>query len=486
MSTSQFFTCDEALELVLHEMDDEFIASAESESEEGSSSDENAEIADEEAEFVTELSQEFPQENILVEGGAGPAPESSDMGVSESSVEDDFPTDEPDSHYLDQEMDTAAAAQNFAISAGSLIPGEVVEISQAASTSASVADSGSTTASATAATVTAPVATAVNPPCGCEKNCLATFSWEEIQQQQFLIQELEKTEKEMFLMGMLLSKQNMSAETRRGKRKHATYLYSYQGEEVCTGAFRTIYVITQHLMKAIKKHLLENGPVPRTHGNTGKRPVNALAFPVLKRCSDFVVAFAAEFGLPHPAPTHGRAGMPPTYLPAPETVKSVHTKYSVACTAEESRVGSYTTFRRIWRSCFPHIKFMTRRTDVCPKCEAHRNAVMAAREEAEKLEAVREFTAHIDAVQAERNFYRDATKASHQELSLLPTVPAPPCPPCSQPLRDVHYTFDFAQQVPLPHMAWQPGPLYFKTPRKVQFFFWHVQRRNSQTNEFPS
>ena len=53
MSTRQFFTCDEALELVLHEMDDEFIASAESESEEGSSSDENAEIADEEAEFVT-------------------------------------------------------------------------------------------------------------------------------------------------------------------------------------------------------------------------------------------------------------------------------------------------------------------------------------------------------------------------------------------------------------------------------------------------
>ena len=92
-------------------------------------------------------------------------------------------------------MDTGAAAHNFAISAGSLIPDEVVEIPQAASTSASVAATGSTTASATAATVTAPVATAVNPPCGCEKNCLAKFSWEEIQQQQFLMQELEKTEK---------------------------------------------------------------------------------------------------------------------------------------------------------------------------------------------------------------------------------------------------------------------------------------------------
>ena len=43
-------------------------------------------------------------------------------------------------------------------------------------------------------------------------------------------------------------------------------------------------------MKAIKKHLLENGPVPRTHGNTSKRPVNALAFPDVKRCADFVSA----------------------------------------------------------------------------------------------------------------------------------------------------------------------------------------------------
>ena len=47
---------------------------------------------------------------------------------------------------------------------------------------------------------------------------------------------------------------------------------------------------------------------------------------------------------------------------------------------------------------------------------------------------------------------------------------APPFPPCSQPLKSVHYTFDFAQMVTPPHMARQPGPLYFQTPRKVQLF----------------
>ena len=33
-----------------------------------------------------------------------------------------------------------------------------------------------------------------------------------------------------------------------------------------------------------------------------------------------------------------------------------------------------------------------------------------------------------------------------------------------------HYTFDFAQQVTLPSSARQVGPIYFKTPRKVQLF----------------
>ena len=38
------------------------------------------------------------------------------------------------------------------------------------------------------------------------------------------------------------------------------------------------------------------------------------------------------------------------------------------------------------------------------------------------------------------------------------------------PLKAQHYTFDFAQNVSLPHTARRVGPLYFKTPRKVQLF----------------
>lgn len=42
--------------------------------------------------------------------------------------------------------------------------------------------------------------------------------------------------------------------------------------------------------------------------------------------------------------------------------------------------------------------------------------------------------------------------------------------PCSKPYTKVHYTFDFSQQMFLPHHSRQMGPLYFLVPRKVKLF----------------
>ena len=42
--------------------------------------------------------------------------------------------------------------------------------------------------------------------------------------------------------------------------------------------------------------------------------------------------------------------------------------------------------------------------------------------------------------------------------------------PCTTDLRNVHYTFDFAQALAITHHARQEGQFYFLTPRKVQLF----------------
>ena len=55
-------------------------------------------------------------------------------------------------------------------------------------------------------------------------------------------------------------------------------------------------------------------------------------------------------------------------------------------------------------------------------------------------------------------------------------------PPCTNDLCEVHYTFDFAQSLTVPHHARQEGQLYFVTPRKVQLFGVCIEGAASQVN----
>ena len=310
--------------------------------------------------------------------------------------------------------------------------------------------------------------------CGCSKACLRKFPSEEILLNRLNMREMTKGEKELLLMGVLYSTQFDSEKTTKGlKRQHQYFDYCFRGEKICAGAFRYIFDIGQKYLKNLKKNLAENGPVPRRHGNSGKKPHNALSFADVEACAKFLKHYGEEFGIPHPAPLHGRDAMPPTYLPASKTVKSVHADYVASCRAENDRAhfARISVFRSIWKSCFPHLQIMSARTDVCAKCEKHRQAVSLAVEEQEKADALAEFTLHMQHAQEERDYYREATRRAHEELAHHDSVAAPPYTPCSKTnLKSVHYTFDFAQQVTLPHLARQPGPLYFKTPRKVQLF----------------
>eukprot|EP00117_Sycon_ciliatum_P049536 scpid43066/ scgid1282/ len=75
------------------------------------------------------------------------------------------------------------------------------------------------------------------------------------------------------------------------------------------------------------------GLVPRDHGNTGRRPHNALLYANVKRCVQFINNHAEVNGIPHPAPLRGRDDAPPVFLPATQTYKSVHALYKESCAA---------------------------------------------------------------------------------------------------------------------------------------------------------
>ena len=305
--------------------------------------------------------------------------------------------------------------------------------------------------------------------CGCRADCLSHFDEGAIESQRMNFREMEKREKEALLLGIMhASRATFDMTTKGKKRVRATLRYVVDGRPVCKSAFLYTMDVGTKQFKNLLKHLEENGPVPREHGNRTRRPHNALTFPVVKACVQFIKNHADEFGIPHPAPLHGRATDPPVFLPASHNFKTVHVKYVASC-ADIRPVG-YSSFRGIWHQCLPNIKFMTPRTDVCDNCERLRQAVVSARTEEEKTEACRCFSEHIKAAQVEREYYKQCSVAANGELVAKQAHYHPPYMACSQDLFDVHYTFDFAQMVQLPHMSRQVGPIYFKTPRKVQLF----------------
>eukprot|EP00117_Sycon_ciliatum_P016477 scpid44506/ scgid15886/ len=282
---------------------------------------------------------------------------------------------------------------------------------------------------------------------------------------------MEKGEKELVILGLLESSKYSTDTTTHGKkRKKQWHRYTYQGEEVCAGGFRLLYNIGSKQLKNLKKHLEENGLVPRTHGNVGRKPKHALSYDTVSAVVQFLKTYTERFGIPQPAPTRGRAGAPPTYLPASSTVKSIHKCYVTSLEESGIRAVGYHTFRSVWLDCLPNIQIMTPRTDVCSRCENFRRRIQEARTEPEKSAACDEFKQHLDATQAERDYYRQATLQARAELDACTTIQQQLSQPCSRDLHHPHYTFDFAQNVALPQSARQEGPLYFKAPRKVQIF----------------
>lgn len=146
-----------------------------------------------------------------------------------------------------------------------------------------------------------------------------------------------------------------------------------------------LFDIGKHNLANMIKHVHENGVIPRTHGNIGKRPSKSLNFDDIKTVVQFIENFADEFVMPQPAAPRGRDNTAPIYLTSDTTKSSVHEKYTASCTEGNIRAVKYSTFNNIWRSCLSHIKIASPRDDVCATCERMRKCIMDSVSEQEKL-----------------------------------------------------------------------------------------------------
>ena len=104
-----------------------------------------------------------------------------------------------------------------------------------------------------------------------------------------------------------------------------------------------------------------------------------------------------------------------TYLP-PKTRKLFTMSMNVHAHPLNKHLSGTGASGTFGGSCVPWIRFMTPRTDVCNRCELHRQAVKNATNEYEKQESLKRFSEHLESAQLERKLYREATDKATKEL----------------------------------------------------------------------
>ena len=134
---------------------------------------------------------------------------------------------------------------------------------------------------------------------------------------------------------------------------------------------------------------------------------------------------------------------------------------------------SYTKFTDLWKRFHPNVVVAKPMTDLCFTCQQNTSKLLRAANlpEAEKSECVQAQQQHLTSVQTERELYRKVCEEAKRSFEAVEDqIDLDECHGSCSLTTTMHYSFDFAQQVHIPSNPMQPGPIYFKTPRKCAIF----------------
>ena len=143
----------------------------------------------------------------------------------------------------------------------------------------------------------------------------------------------------------------------------------------------------------------------------------------------------------------------------------------------------YVSFIRLCRKYCINLKIRPSRSDLCDKCDQmlvslrhslsdwHRKVINDNyNHHLTKAKAFRD-TYNANIKEAEKEWRGMGQKVRDQILSCLESrAQLPPFSFHAYWDMQMHYSFDYCQQVSLPYSSQQRGTFYFRTPRKVQVF----------------
>ena len=313
--------------------------------------------------------------------------------------------------------------------------------------------------------------------CGCSRSfkggqCSQQFSEEAVLVNVNNCLELSHTELDLVVLANIqafTSLEITSEKRKRGPRCN----FLFQSVPICKDMFLILYTISYSRFRRLREHYESHGISQRVHGNSRRLPSNTLPQAVVEDVCSFLNNYVEENAVLLPGRIPGFKSDDIKLLSSSETKMSVWRAFKLSCEGANKQAISYSKFINLWEQFHPNVVVAKPMTDLCFTCQQNtskllRSANLPEREKSICMQIQQE---HLNHAQTERELYREAcnkAKASFQAIEDMMELNESH-EPCS--LNTImHYSFDFAQQIHIPSNPMQPGPIYFKTPRKVGIF----------------
>ncbi|XP_072015693.1 uncharacterized protein [Amphiura filiformis] len=309
--------------------------------------------------------------------------------------------------------------------------------------------------------------------------CSRRYTPEELRDARESMNEMTRGEQEMYILGMIRALTNKSSKTVRSKQKnmdrkrnHTKFLV--EGCQVCRVTFCFMYRMSKKKLTNLQKWYKTNRMTPYLR-KAGGRVVSRrlLSYEDISRAYSFICNYAEDHAIALPGRVPGFKRGDVKLLPCSTTKDAIFKLYVAAMAETEHRCMKYTSFKNVWLRLCPNIIRCKPATDLCWVCQQNQAIVSMSSNlpENEKAERCRNQLNHLAHVDEERELYRQMVKdagavGETTELKLTSDSASKK----RGAVKEMHYSFDFAQQVHIPANPLQPGPIYFLTPRKCGIF----------------
>ena len=279
-------------------------------------------------------------------------------------------------------------------------------------------------------------------------------------------QELSSDELDLVILANIQAFTHSESIGKKRSRSPLCYFY-YQSQPICKEMFLHFYGLSDSRFRRLKEHYQNRGISPRTHGNTKRLPENTLPQATIEGVHTFLMNYVEENAIALPGRIPGFKDDDIKVISSSETKMSVWRAYGAACETSDMRAVSYRKFLQLWEQFHPNVVVAKPMTDLCLTCQQNTGKLQRA-----KSECVKAHQDHLNCAQTERENYKDAcanSKKAIETISAETILNHESRNACSLNAT-IHYSFDYAQGVHIPSNPMQPGPIYFKTPRKCGIF----------------